>query len=77
MANPEICIDNRVYVGGCVGVIENITDNLIKVTGTYHYVEGDADPWRFFYDRDTFENVACWDDKRNQWNISSIEPKGI
>ena len=69
-----LSLDQRVEVGGCVGKVSELTETEVVVRGTYYYVGGPSEPWRFVYDRRVFEKDSKWNEEFEQWDAQDITP---
>jgi len=68
-------VNDEVNVGGCVGIICDITNDIVKVKGKYYYVGNVIEHWCFAYKLNIF-NQAEWNKEYNEWNADrdGIEP---
>lgn len=62
-------LNDRVDVGGCVGIITNIDGDDITVSGTYYYVGGGREHWKFHYKKTDFKSMNT-----TLWNLQDAEP---
>lgn len=63
-------LQQKVWVGGCMGRVVKITDDQISVAGTYHYTGGGQESWCLVYETNQFATDK-WQKNgwRNAWNL--------
>jgi hypothetical protein len=74
---PEFELDQRVQVGGCVGLITVITNDIVAVSGRYHYAGGGYEDWIMTYDKSLVRQKSKWNDSPwdDMWNFEDVEPE--
>lgn len=65
-----IALQQKVWVGGCMGRIAKMTDDQISVTGVYRYPNGGEESWCLLYKTNQF-TADKWQKNGwlNAWNL--------